>query len=351
MANKIVTVLEADGTTETDILSLDAGRQAAAASKSVTLSSEDFAVVDGIETKLDSLITAQVTVGTAGSPSTQVLSVQGVASGTSIPVAATLTAETTKVIGTVRTASGGMAAGSLATGAGVDGWDLTQGAIADAASATGSISAKLRGIATALGITALDLGSGTGGSRTLRWFHDTAQWIGGWGAVTSATQRIISAPNGFSARVSVTRPSDTTTYAAGDVVGVTGGGTGTITFPNMGFGAGDVMITSLRFQRNATAVIASEAGYKLHLFNVTQPGAQADNAVFDVAAGDQASYMGFISIPTPTDLGSTLHSQVDGINKQVTLAGTSLFGVLTTDGAYQPVSAAVHVVELHTVAV
>lgn len=63
------------------------------------------------------------------------------------------------------------------------------GAAADAASATTTVSAKLRGIATALGITALDLGSGTGGSRTLRFFKDTAQWIGGAGSVTSATMR------------------------------------------------------------------------------------------------------------------------------------------------------------------
>lgn len=63
------------------------------------------------------------------------------------------------------------------------------GVAADAASATTTIKAALRGIATALGVTALDLGSGTGGSRTLRWFHDTAQWIGGAGAVTAAVQR------------------------------------------------------------------------------------------------------------------------------------------------------------------
>lgn len=63
------------------------------------------------------------------------------------------------------------------------------GVNADAASVSTSISAKLKGIVTALGITALDLGSGTGGSRTLRWFHDTAQWIGGAGAVTAATMR------------------------------------------------------------------------------------------------------------------------------------------------------------------
>lgn len=69
------------------------------------------------------------------------------------------------------------------------------GANADAASATGSISAKLKGIATALGVTALDLGSGTGGSRTLRIFQDTAQFVGGTGTDTSATQRVSLATN------------------------------------------------------------------------------------------------------------------------------------------------------------
>lgn len=48
------------------------------------------------------------------------------------------------------------------------------GAAADAASATTTIKAALRAIATALGVTALDLGSGTGGTRTLRTFLDPA---------------------------------------------------------------------------------------------------------------------------------------------------------------------------------
>jgi hypothetical protein len=50
MANATVTVLEADGLTETDVVVLDVGRQAAAASKSVTLATEDKAVLDGILT-------------------------------------------------------------------------------------------------------------------------------------------------------------------------------------------------------------------------------------------------------------------------------------------------------------
>jgi hypothetical protein len=48
------------------------------------------------------------------------------------------------------------------------------GTTADAASATTTIKAALRAIATALGVTALDLGSGTGGSRTIRTTLDTA---------------------------------------------------------------------------------------------------------------------------------------------------------------------------------
>lgn len=151
----------------------------------------------------------------------------------------------------------------------------------------------------------------------------------------------------FSSRVSVTRPSDTTTYAAGDVVGVTGGGTASISFTNMASAAGPIMITSTRFQRNATAVISGESTYTLHLFNVTQPAAQADNAVFDVAAGDQASYLGKINLGAPIDLGSTLHVEQNNIMKQVTLLSTTLFGVLVTDTGYQPASAAVHVIELN----
>lgn len=48
------------------------------------------------------------------------------------------------------------------------------GAAADAASATTTIKAALRALVTAFGVTAFDLGSGTGGSRTLRVVLDTA---------------------------------------------------------------------------------------------------------------------------------------------------------------------------------
>lgn len=53
-----ITVLEADGTTETDVVVNDNGRAAAAASKPVALSNEDFAVLDGLETAIAATNTA-----------------------------------------------------------------------------------------------------------------------------------------------------------------------------------------------------------------------------------------------------------------------------------------------------
>ena len=52
MANATITVLESDGVTETDVVVLDVGRQAAAASKSVAASTEDKAVLDAIAASL-----------------------------------------------------------------------------------------------------------------------------------------------------------------------------------------------------------------------------------------------------------------------------------------------------------
>jgi hypothetical protein len=52
MANAVITVLEADGLTETDVTVLDVGRQAAAASKSLALATEDKAVLDAMAASL-----------------------------------------------------------------------------------------------------------------------------------------------------------------------------------------------------------------------------------------------------------------------------------------------------------
>lgn len=124
------------------------------------------------------------------------------------------------------------------------------GANADAASATGSISAKLKAIATALGVTALDLGSGTGGSRTLRVFQDTAQFVGGTGTDTSATQRVSLATD-------VALPAGTN--AIGKLAA------------NSGVDIGDVDVTSIAAGTNniGQVSVAPQTANGLSVFNAT----------------------------------------------------------------------------------
>jgi hypothetical protein len=152
----------------------------------------------------------------------------------------------------------------------------------------------------------------------------------------------------FSSSASFTRPSNTNTYAANDIVGATAAA---LEFKNMGRDAGStVMITSASLEIDRTGVISGETSYTLHLYNVTPPSAAADEATWDLPSGDRASYLGYISLGTPVDVGSTLYVETNLINKQIRLAGTSLFGYLVTVGGYVAASATVHKITLHTVA-
>jgi hypothetical protein len=166
------------------------------------------------------------------------------------------------------------------------------------------------------------------------------------------TESVTTKTKGYtSGKVSVTRTADTAIYAANDVLGPATGSTAAITFPTMGPSAGgEIIITSAEFERDAAGIIAGETSYTLHLYNITPPSALGDNAAFDLPAGDRVSYLGNINLGTPVDLGSTLYIKTDAINMQVTLASGSLFGYLVTVGTYTPVSAAVHVIALHSVA-
>ncbi len=147
--------------------------------------------------------------------------------------------------------------------------------------------------------------------------------------------------------VSVTRPADTTAYTAGDVRGATAAA---ISFPSVGPSGGAVMITSVALQFDENSVPSGMTSFRLHLYNVTPPSALADNAAWDLPSGDRASYLGYVDLGTPVDVGSTLYVQTDQVNKQVLLAGTGLFGYLVTNGAYTPTSASVARITLHTVA-
>jgi len=161
---------------------------------------------------------------------------------------------------------------------------------------------------------------------------------------------LLAASTAYSASVSTARTADTNAYTAKDVIGAATGATAAIEFSSMAPAAGgSIMITSTEIEVDASALASGEANYRLHLYSVTPPSALGDNAAFDIPSGDRASYLGYLDLGTPVDLGSTLYAQADGVNKQIELPGSSLFGYLVTIGAFTPASATVRKVTLHAI--
>lgn len=142
--------------------------------------------------------------------------------------------------------------------------------------------------------------------------------------------------NAFQAQVTITRPANATAYTALDVVGATAAA---ITFPNMGNRVGDHgLITSVDLRIHVAALPSGMTDFKLHLYTKTPPSALADNAAFDLQAGDRDYYLGFITLSTVADLGATLYVKADGLNMHYVLSGseTSLYGYLQTVGGFTP---------------
>ena len=168
--------------------------------------------------------------------------------------------------------------------------------------------------------------------------------------ITDTSGNLVASSVGYKAAVSITRPANTTAYTAGDALGAAAAA---ITFPSMGPSAGgEVMITSASLEADVTSIPAGMTYFTLYLYNVTPPSAYADNAAWDLPSGDRASFLGSINLQTPVDLGSTLYIEVNGINKQITLASGSLFGYLVTAAGFTPAgNSEVYKVTLHTVGV
>lgn len=137
----------------------------------------------------------------------------------------------------------------------------------------------------------------------------------------------------------ITRPSNTTAYTAGDVVGDTSG-SAIVTLASAGPSGGFVIIQSVSLVFSDASVPSGMGAFRLHLYSAS-PTAIADNAAFDLVSGERANYMGYVDIPTPQDFGSSLYAQVDYPGRLIKLAtaSTTLFAELETRGAYTPASA------------
>lgn len=146
--------------------------------------------------------------------------------------------------------------------------------------------------------------------------------------------------------VTVTRPANVTAYTANDVLG------GAIQFITSGPSASTVLINNVQLELDIASIPAGMTSFRLYLYNVTPPSALADNAAWDLPSGDRTSFLGYIDLGTPVDLGSTLYCESISVNKQLKLSGTDIFGYIVTNGGFTPAAnSEVYKVTLHTVAV
>jgi hypothetical protein len=107
------------------------------------------------------------------------------------------------------------------------------------------------------------------------------------------------------------------------------------------------MIISSQLEiRDAAAVTT---GWQLHFYSVTPPSALADGIAFNLAAGDRASYMGYIDLGIAADRGDTQWVETHGHNKPMKMAGTHVFAYLTNIAANTPAAVA-HIPTIFAVA-
>jgi hypothetical protein len=168
--------------------------------------------------------------------------------------------------------------------------------------------------------------------------------------IASDQSPISIASKGYGTSNTITRTADTNVYANNDVIGSATGSTAAFTLSNIGPSTGgEVMLTSVSLEIDASAIISGETSYRLYLYNITPPSALGDNTAWDLPSGDRSSFLGYIDLGTPVSLGSTIYVEVNTINKQIKLSTSNVFGYLVTNGGYTPTSARVYKITLHSV--
>lgn len=156
---------------------------------------------------------------------------------------------------------------------------------------------------------------------------------------------------GTAVAVAVQRPNDTNAYTALDVVGTsTSAGGAVLSFAALGPSGGTIIITSADLRVDASSVPSGMTSFRLHLYNGSPNSNLGDNGAWDLTSGDRATYLGYIDLGAPVDVGSTLYCQVDGVNKMVKLSGgTTLYAYLVTIGGYTPAAQTNHQVRLNAI--
>ena len=148
---------------------------------------------------------------------------------------------------------------------------------------------------------------------------------------------------------SFSRPSNTTAYAALDVIG--NADSAVLTFSDIGPAGGHVQLSTATLNIARTSVPSGMGQLLLHLYASSPPNI-ADNAAFSASAGSRSAYLRSISLsPAVVGGGFLAAAPADYLGAHVKLADGSanLFGVLQTIGGFTPASATEYEVALHAV--
>ena len=163
---------------------------------------------------------------------------------------------------------------------------------------------------------------------------------------------------GVTAKVGVelTRPADTTAYAAKDVVSDSTSAPTVLTFANFArVNNGSGMIVRARLMTDQKTCTA---GFRLHLFH-TAPTATNDNSPYLLLYSNAANRIGMIDFPAMTSEDSTnstaaatMRPSSDGsygtpnLWYQAAAASRAIYGVLETTSAFTPASGQKFYIEL-----
>jgi hypothetical protein len=172
----------------------------------------------------------------------------------------------------------------------------------------------------------------SGGTGLIGWLSQI------WNELATNGIRLLS--QGVSASATFTPAA--ASHLANDCNGAAG------TFALGAVSASRVMITGATLEIDGGT--AEATAWRLYLYNVTPPSATADDGAWDLVSGDRASYLGYIDLGTAVDMGSTQWVETSGINKQIKLSGTGVFGYLVNLTTLTPAAVA-HIVTLHAVQV
>lgn len=167
---------------------------------------------------------------------------------------------------------------------------------------------------------------------TLTGIKKYVRLLSGTAEVSSTNRLPISSDVGLWATATFTPAA--AAYSANDVMDVAK----TFTWVDKNgttFAGGIVMILTADLLISETAVQSGETSYNLQKYNITPPSARADNAAWDLASGDRASYQRATSLGTPVDIGSSLYVSTSGINEPILVPSTGLtFAELVTVAAF-----------------